>query len=223
MDCHQAQSDIALWVGNDLEEPECLELSLHLDVCPNCARYQQDMQRTWSLLEESMSSDGHCQSGRPGQQESTSLSDSLWPALSVRLSTTTRPADNREFPGWIPALALTTVAATLMILVTGPAAGPPQGTDARDGWTTQTPTSGYSLLPLGGTDTGDMHATGVDGPQVWRDHNLRLDSFRRRETLPQGFDFSPRPLGRAFDDLQSVDPQRDVLLIRDTPGGFVVQ
>ena len=102
MNCRRAQSDIALWAGDDLDEAGLLSLRRHLEACPECRCYMQEMQLLMRLIDE-------CPLREEGDEASKeAVEDSLWPSLSTRLVTlSSRRSDH--FNGWIPAVSVAAV------------------------------------------------------------------------------------------------------------------
>ena len=101
MNCNRARSEIALWVGHDLQEPIQQEVRRHVADCPECRCH-------WSRLK----------AGRQALQESsrelvTVSEGSLWPGLAACMRAREAFSQRHRFNGWLPATAV--VASWLMI------------------------------------------------------------------------------------------------------------
>lgn len=121
MNCRRAQTDIALWAGNDLDETDRLSLQRHLEACPDCREYQAQMQALMRLVDE-------CPLKEQADEASKSaVSDSLWPSLSSHLvSLPFRNCD--RFNGWIPAVAVAAVCLAMLMVASPQGTFPPNGT-----------------------------------------------------------------------------------------------
>ena len=101
MNCKRARSEIALWVGNDLDEEAEAKLEQHLAECHHCRKYLREMQASLSTLRE------------PNHDSYRSQFDSVWPRLSTQLPSREKIRRAERFNGWLP--AATVVAACLMM------------------------------------------------------------------------------------------------------------
>ena len=121
MNCRRAQTDIALWAGNDLDETDRLSLQRHVEACPDCREYQAQMQALMRLVDE-------CPLREQADEASKSaLSDSLWPSLSSHL--VSLPFRNSDrFNGWIPAVAVAAVCLAMLMVASPQGTFPPNGT-----------------------------------------------------------------------------------------------
>ncbi len=115
MNCKQAQRDIALWAGHDLDDAAQKEaVRRHVAGCPGCRSHYQRMKQTLQVFERAE---------RPVTYVS---GDSLWPALAARIShaqqqpatswNTTRFSGNR-LSGWMPFVAMTAACLILLLVV----------------------------------------------------------------------------------------------------------
>lgn len=103
MNCRRARPNIALSIGNDLDEQSERDVRRHLAVCPQCRQYAHSLRESLKVLERSERT--------PAEQ----MHDSVWPDLSKRL----RPADTgrrEQFNGWMPALAVVVACMTLVLI-----------------------------------------------------------------------------------------------------------
>ena len=74
MNCDEARLEIALWVGNDLDEASRIEeLRRHIAICPECRRHARSLQSSMVLL------------GAVDQDQTFDPGDSLWPDLQSRI------------------------------------------------------------------------------------------------------------------------------------------
>ncbi len=106
MNCSQARRDIALWVGQDLDDvTRRVELRSHLAECVDCHQHFRRMKRTYQLLE------------RADQEPTFQSGDSLWPAVATRIAQPHRMAPLSRFNGWMPFVAMTAACLTLMLVV----------------------------------------------------------------------------------------------------------
>ena len=101
MNCKRARSEIALWVGNDLDEVAEAKLEQHLAECHHCRKNWREMQASLSTLRE------------PNYDSYRSQYDSVWPRLSAQLPSREEIRRAERFNGWLP--AVTVVAACLMM------------------------------------------------------------------------------------------------------------
>lgn len=105
MNCRQAKADIALWVGEDLQDAQQKEeLRRHLASCPECRAHYKRMKRTFAVLE------------RADRDATYDSSDSLWPHLAQRISRHSAGSPGR-FNGWLPFAAMTAACAILVIVM----------------------------------------------------------------------------------------------------------
>jgi len=104
MNCRRARPNIALSIGNDLDEQSERNVRRHLAVCPQCREYARSLRDSLKVLERSEKT--------PAER----MHDSVWPDLSNRL----RPADSgrrpERFNGWMPALAVVAACVTLVLI-----------------------------------------------------------------------------------------------------------
>lgn len=137
MNCRRAQSDIALWAGDDLDEAGLLSLKRHLEACPECRCYMQEMHLLMRLIDE-------CPLREEGDNASKqAVEDSLWPALSTRLVTlSARRSDH--FNGWIPAVSVAAVCLAMVLIASPPGMLAPQeaplvSSTEEESWSTSQP------------------------------------------------------------------------------------
>jgi len=119
MNCKRAKTEIALWVGQDLDEHSQFALERHLAECPDCRSHRKRMQRAMNALqgEESVPA------GENPSSENT-LSR-LWPEVAVRSASfeDDRRAGRGRFNGWVPATAVMAACILLTLYVIRPPAG----------------------------------------------------------------------------------------------------
>lgn len=74
MNCDEAKLEIALWVGNDLDDPARIEeLRRHIATCPDCRLRTKSLQSSMVVL------------GAADQDLTYDPGDSLWPELQSRI------------------------------------------------------------------------------------------------------------------------------------------
>lgn len=132
MNCKRARANIALWVGDDLDDSAERDLRRHVVDCPACHEYWHDMKTGLQILQDS-------------QGRAKSTGKSLWPSLATALvpehQYASRPS---RFNGWVPAVAV--AAACLAMISLANNARLPD--DAGDGSPSMTlPISTRALLP----------------------------------------------------------------------------
>ena len=111
MNCKQAKAEIALWVGNDLNESAERSLRRHLSRCLGCRKHWRRMKASLRMLQEA------------DEVPSTTEDVSLWPRLSAKLSAAEEQNARRSrFNGWVPALA---VAAACLAMISLSNSTPP--------------------------------------------------------------------------------------------------
>lgn len=102
MNCKRAKANIALWVGDDLEDVAEHELRQHLSECADCHEHSLRMK---SCL--------HCLRN-PDDLSVPTVSESVWPDLAVRLPSRDSMWTRGNFNGWVPAALI--AASCLVIL-----------------------------------------------------------------------------------------------------------
>ena len=174
MNCQQARSQIALWVGGDLDASawECVQSHLHQ--CPGCQSYQTRMKGMLELL-------GSSDDSQDPSAENELSHDSLWPALSAQLPKKHQKPRANEFNGWIPALAL---AAVCMVMVF--AGSQPPRNVGESGWT----------LESGSASTPTLRSApawfGADENSEFRGSSLPVDSSQFEVFTPPKLRPQPR-------------------------------
>lgn len=108
MNCKRTRLDIALMVGDDLDEGAEAAVRRHVAACPDCCEHLRRMQRSLGVLHE------------PNDIVANELSESVWPALAAKLPG--REAGGQSgFNGWVPATALAAAClAVVMFVRNGP-------------------------------------------------------------------------------------------------------
>lgn len=105
MNCHQAESAIALEVGNDLDESALEELTTHLARCPECRAYQRQLSKAVDVLQS------------PAEERPWSPDDSVWPGVANYLAKSAQPASlRRHFNGWTPAMTVVAACAVMVVI-----------------------------------------------------------------------------------------------------------
>lgn len=109
MNCKQAQQDIALLVGHDLDDPlDRDDVKRHVATCPDCRQYFRRMKGALKVLS---------QADAPETYKSTG---SLWPELASRIHDRRLNGPRGRFNGWAPFVAMTAACLVLMVVVNEP-------------------------------------------------------------------------------------------------------
>ncbi len=110
MNCKRARSEIALWVGDDLDQSARHELERHLAECPSCRDHRNRMRASLDMLygaEDSVDTSG---------DSVASTHDSLWPGLSGRLELRDEARKASRFNGWVASLSLAAMVLAMVAL-----------------------------------------------------------------------------------------------------------
>jgi len=103
MDCRQAESLLALWAGNDLDDIDPTHrVQAHLDACEHCRQRSRDFVVAHTALQEA----------RCAAPESPNL----WPRVRAKLMEWEQRPQLAKFNVWVPT-ALAAVACSLLVLV----------------------------------------------------------------------------------------------------------
>ena len=109
MNCKQAQQDIALFVGQDLDDPRDRDdVKRHVAVCPDCRQHYRRMKGALKVL------------GQADAPETYTVAGSLWPELARRINDRASSGPRSRFNGWAPFVAMTAACLTLMVVVNEP-------------------------------------------------------------------------------------------------------
>jgi hypothetical protein len=102
MNCREAQNEIALLVGQDLEDRQRVrQVNLHLHDCPQCRAHQRQLKQALSAIE------------RSEVAETYEVRNSLWPKVAARLDAPRVRVS--PFKTWLPIASF--MAACLMLAV----------------------------------------------------------------------------------------------------------
>lgn len=104
MFCRRARRDIALYIGDDLDDASKRRLKRHLAACPRCRAHYQQVKASLSPLYERDDS----------APEPADDHDSIWPGMIIRLPAVEKQREAPRFNGWLPAMA---VAASCLAIV----------------------------------------------------------------------------------------------------------
>lgn len=181
MNCRQAKSDIALWIGDDLpDRSRREELRRHVSACPGCRKHYKRLRGTLQVLEHA------------DREQTYDASDSVWPELSRRIEVQSQSGGRRaRFNGWFPFVAMTAACVALVVTMNPHGAMPVDAVDSpisqgmvdipafgsRPGRGPATPISGGTLSPSG-TSAGLFRT--VSSPSVSATDDARkstADSF----------------------------------------------
>jgi len=110
MNCNQAQHELALAAGQDLNPQDQDALNRHLAVCPECRAHWRNLQDSTDVLQQASAG-------------SERLGPSLWPEIEARLKVRKQRVVESEqgtASGWLPvvAMALATAATIAFALNT---------------------------------------------------------------------------------------------------------
>ena len=110
MNCTRARSEIALWVGGDVDERETVQLQQHVALCAECREYRCRMMGSLQVLQE------------PDSSAAYNLHDSVWPNVEARLSVRSRvEADRAErLNRWLPAAAIAAACLAVVAITSEP-------------------------------------------------------------------------------------------------------
>lgn len=122
MNCRQAKSELALWVGGDLTESSALELERHVAVCPSCRTLREGLSASHTALQAAAAAPVL----RPAHEESTTArreanrprpasDSSIWPAVSARI-TRSEQSRSQRFNGWVPAMAVSAACVAILFV-----------------------------------------------------------------------------------------------------------
>jgi len=104
MNCRRVRPNIALLIGNDLDDQSGRDVRRHLAICPQCREYARALRTSLQVLEQSERT--------PAGQ----MHDSVWPDLSKRLQRENSGQRQERFNGWMPALAVVVACVTLVVI-----------------------------------------------------------------------------------------------------------
>lgn len=93
MNCKQAKKQVALLIGNDLEPAALQQVRSHLGQCVGCRQHFEQLSNCLEVLQTP---------ARPWSSDD----QSLWPALSARLASTSAGQKPHRLSGWAPTLAV---------------------------------------------------------------------------------------------------------------------
>jgi|GEM_PF-2252846 hypothetical protein len=110
MNCTRARSEIALWVGGDVDERETVQLQRHIALCPECRAYRCRMMGSLQVLQE------------PASPAAYNLHDSVWPNVEARLSVRSRDEADRveRLNRWLPAAAIAAACLAVIAITSEP-------------------------------------------------------------------------------------------------------
>lgn len=106
MKCREARLEIALLVGNDLQDAAAREvLKQHVSVCPECRQHYRDLKQSLGVLE---------QADKPSTFE---VRESLWPKVSQRLQIRRQQESAPRPKRWWPMAAVMAACVLLLVLI----------------------------------------------------------------------------------------------------------
>lgn len=108
MHCKRARLEIALWVGNDLDDASIGRLQRHLAICPVCREEWRRMESSLRTLHDSSDSLLGDPELRPAR--------SVWPKVAARLASPEFQGPASRFNGWVPALAIASIFLAMVVI-----------------------------------------------------------------------------------------------------------
>ena len=112
MNCNEAQHELALASGQDLDPQNQDALNRHLAVCPECREHWRNLRDSTDVLQQASASGEH-------------LGPSLWPDLEARLNGRKHlvaESAGGTASGWLPVIAMAlATAATIAFALSTPA------------------------------------------------------------------------------------------------------
>ena len=139
-------------------------LRIHLEACPECRKYLEQMQALLHLVDNCPLRD------EADEASQAAVEDSLWPSLSTQLVSLPAPRHDR-FNGWIPAVAVAAVCFAMVLVASPPQSPPPQSTPSQFGDGRGRPDR-----------IGSFHAP--TSPSRWPQHDLRIDRVLPSKNCP---------------------------------------
>lgn len=103
MNCKQAKSQIALWVGNDLDEADLPELKRHVAQCVCCEGYCAQMQAGLDVLQQA------------DEMPHLPMQGSLWPRVAASIHARGLSPRAHRFNGWVPAAAVAAACVAILL------------------------------------------------------------------------------------------------------------
>lgn len=95
MNCDEVKLELALWIGNDLDDPTRIEeLRRHIATCPQCRSQAKSLQTSIGVL------------GSIDPDPTFDQQDSLWPELNARIDYLEKtPRQPTAYGKWVIVLA----------------------------------------------------------------------------------------------------------------------
>ena len=95
MNCDEVKLELALWIGNDLDDPTRIEeLRRHIATCPQCRSQAKSLQTSIGVL------------GSIDPDPTFDQQDSLWPELNARIDYLEKaPRNPPAYGKWVIVLA----------------------------------------------------------------------------------------------------------------------
>lgn len=112
MNCRQARTELALWVGGDLDERATGELERHVCACPQCRELRERLAEACGSLRDA------------GRMEAFPVDrPTTWPRLARRIEAYERRPFAPRFNGWVPAVAVASICLAIVAIVNTPPPG----------------------------------------------------------------------------------------------------
>ncbi len=188
MNCRKARSQIALWIGDDLEEPIRLEIERHLAFCPDCRDHWKRMKVSLQVLHDS------------GEFMLETPCDSVWPGLATRLQSVDRRSQAVASERLVPAIAVIALCLAMISLFRNFS----NPVDMQNGLIAAPVTDSSGVSPYGSelsfVDFNDGYRT-ADDPTLLTPHEIMelLDRAHRREFMYVAEEF---PLSMSPDEFE---------------------
>jgi len=174
MNCNEIRQNLALLVGDDLEDEQTLDARRHLAECPGCRQTLQsleDSQTAMRVVSETPEDFHH---------------ESLWPSVRAQLMPATLMNPSQPMPNWVPTAALAAACLALLLFVgstpmldNSTIAGIPADSDFQ--FHVTQPVS--PLAPLGSDDQNQSPRPNSSSVPYPHDQGIMLKSLSGQEDL----------------------------------------
>lgn len=186
MNCRQAKSELALWVGGDLNETSMLELERHVAVCPSCRALREGLSASHTALQAVAAAPtvgaARDESTRREANRPRPASDSsIWPAVSARIARSEQSRSQR-FNGWVPAMAVSAACVAILFVAVQNATQSTRGFRQQDdSWQQPIPlTPAVAPPPFVSPGTSDVEPSTVPHATPFRRPDPRQQEFQNR-------------------------------------------
>ena len=111
MKCKLARTNIALWVGHDLESESARELEQHCARCEGCFEHWREMKSKIDVLQQT------------GSIVDASSFESIWPSVSAQLDRAGPVLSSSRLNDFVAALVIVAACVLVAVVTKGPATG----------------------------------------------------------------------------------------------------